>query len=153
MLIGDNSVVSIQYTLTNDSGEVMDQSQQGQPLTYLHGASNIIPGLEQELTGKVNGDDFKTTIAPELAYGERHEEMVQQVPRDSFPAEAEITPGMQFQAEAEQGPLTVVVTEATDETVTVDGNHPLAGMTLHFEGKIENVRDATEEEIAHGHVH
>lgn len=153
MLIGNNSVVSIHYTLTNDSGEVVDQSQQDQPLTYLHGASNIIPGLEKELAGKVAGDNFKTSVNPEEGYGPRHEEMVQQVPRESFPADMDIQAGMQFNAESPNGPVTVVVTAVADDKITVDGNHPLAGQTLHFEGKIEAVRDATAEEVEHGHVH
>lgn len=153
MLIGNNSVVSIHYTLTNDSGEVVDQSQQDQPLTYLHGASNIIPGLEKELAGKVAGDNFKTSVNPEEGYGPRHEEMVQQVPRESFPADMDIQTGMQFNAESPNGPVTVVVTAVADDKITVDGNHPLAGQTLHFEGKIEAVRDATAEEVEHGHVH
>lgn len=153
MLIGDNSVVSIHYKLTNDGGETIDQSQEGQPLTYLHGSSNIIPGLENELTGKVAGDSFKATVTPENGYGPRHQEMIQQVPRTSFPDNADIEAGMQFQAEAENGPITVVVTDVTDDTVTIDGNHPLAGMTLHFEGTIDNVRDASKEELEHGHAH
>lgn len=153
MLIGKNSVVSIHYTLKNDDQQIMDQSQEGQPLTYLHGANNIIPGLENELAGKVAGDSFSVSINPEEAYGPRREEMIQEVPRESFPADVEISPGMQFDAESPNGPITVVVTAVSDESVTVDGNHPLAGLTLHFEGNIENVRDASEEEIDHGHAH
>ncbi|MGK0499901.1 MAG: FKBP-type peptidyl-prolyl cis-trans isomerase SlyD [Oceanicoccus sp.] len=153
MLIGDNSVVSIQYTLTNDSGEIMDQSSEGEPLVYLHGAAGIIPGLEKELTGKVADSEFKVTIKPEEAYGEHMPEMVQVVPRNSFPADIEIQVGMQFNAESEQGPMAVSVSSVGDDTVTVDGNHPLAGLTLHFEGKIETVRDATAEELDHGHAH
>lgn len=153
MLIGDNSVVSIHYTLTNDDGVIMDQSQEGQPLVYLHGAAGIIPGLEKELTGKVAGGNFKVTITPEEAYGPHVPEMVQQVPRNSFPADIDIEPGMQFNAESPNGPVTVSVTAVSDEAVTVDGNHPLAGLTLHFEGKVEDVREATAKELDHGHVH
>lgn len=153
MLIGPNCVVSIYYTLTNDSGEVMDQSPEGQPLSYLHGAAGIIPGLEKELTGKVAGDDFTVTITPEEGYGEHRPEMVQEVPRESFPNDIEVAPGMQFNAQTAQGPVTVMVTAVGEEAITVDGNHPLAGKTLHFEGKIDNVREATAEEIDHGHVH
>jgi FKBP-type peptidyl-prolyl cis-trans isomerase SlyD len=153
MLIGKNSVVSIQYILTNDSNEIMDQSQEGEPLIYLHGAAGIIPGLENELTGKVAGADFKVTITPEEAYGDSVPEMIQQVPRSSFPPEADIEVGMQFNAESANGPMNVVVKAVSDETVTVDGNHPLAGLTLHFEGKIESVREATAEELDHGHAH
>ncbi len=153
MLIGQNSVVSIQYTLKNDSGEVMDQSPEGEPLVYLHGASNIIPGLEKELTGKVAGAEFQASIEPEEAYGQHNPEMIQEVPRTAFPEDAEIAPGMRFNAQSPNGPVTVLVAAVAEETVTVDGNHPLAGQTLHFEGKIEAVREATTEEVDHGHVH
>lgn len=153
MLIGQNSVVSIQYTLTNDSGEVMDQSQEGEPLVYLHGAAGIIPGLENELHGKVAGDAFDVTIKPEEAYGEQVAELIQQIPRSSFPADIDIEVGMQFNAETPNGPTLVSVAEVADDTITVDGNHPLAGLTLHFEGTIENVREATAEELSHGHAH
>ncbi|MFA7555638.1 MAG: peptidylprolyl isomerase [Spongiibacteraceae bacterium] len=153
MLIGQNSVVSIHYTLTNDSGDVLDQSQPGEPLVYLHGNQNIIPGLENELTGKVAGADFKVSIQPTDGYGERSEEMIQQVPRDAFPADIEIETGMQFNAESPNGPVSVTVIEVGEANVTIDGNHPLAGLTLHFEGKIEGVRDATQEELDHGHAH
>ncbi|WP_339339444.1 peptidylprolyl isomerase [uncultured Oceanicoccus sp.] len=153
MLIGQNSIVSIQYTLTNDSGEIIDQSQEGQPLVYLHGAAGIIPGLENELTGKTEGASFKATIKPEDAYGEHIPEMVQEVPRSSFPADQDIQPGMQFNAESPNGPMTVAVTAVSDDTITVDGNHPLAGLTLHFEGTIEGVREATAEELEQGQAH
>lgn len=153
MLVGPNCVVSIYYTLTNDNGEVMDQSPEGQPLSYLHGASGIIPGLEHELTGKVAGDEFKVTITPEDGYGPHREDMVQDVPRSSFPEDVDIEPGMQFNAQTPNGPVTVMVTAVAEEAVTVDGNHPLAGKTLHFEGKIDSVRDATQEELDHGHAH
>lgn len=153
MLVGPNCVVSIYYTLTNDQGEVMDQSPEGQPLSYLHGTSGIIPGLEKELTGKVAGDAFEVTINPEEAYGPHRQEMVQEIPRGSFPPDIEIQPGMQFNAQTPNGPVTVMVTAVQEETVIVDGNHPLAGKTLHFEGKIDTVREATQEEMDHGHAH
>lgn len=153
MLVGPNCVVSIYYTLTNDAGEVMDKSPEGQPLNYLHGAAGIIPGLEKELTGKVAGDDFNVTITPEEAYGPHQKEMVQQVPRSSFPGDVDIVPGMQFNAQTPNGPVTVMVTAVEEEMVTIDANHPLAGKTLHFEGKIDAVREATQEEMDHGHAH
>jgi len=153
MLIGNNCVVSINYTLKNDSGSVMDESPEGQPLVYLHGAAGIIPGLETELTGKAIGSEFKVSITPEEAYGEHQPHLVQQVERNQFPADIDLTVGMQFQAQTEGGPMPVIITELSDETVTVDGNHPLAGLNLHFEGSIADVRDATEEEISHGHPH
>ncbi len=153
MLIGQNSIVSIQYTLSNDSGEVMDQSQDGEPLVYLHGAAGIIPGLENELTGKVAGDEFKVTIKPEEAYGAHVPEMVQLIPRTSLPADIDVQIGMQLNVESPNGPRMVSVTGVAEQMVTVDGNHPLAGLTLHFEGKIEHVREATAEELSHSHVH
>ena len=152
MLIGNNSVVSIHYKLTDDDGNTLDESTEG-PLTYLHGASGIIPGLEKELTGKVAGADFKVTITADEAYGDHQPQLVQQSPRSAFPADMELEVGMQFTATSEGGEMMVAITEINDETVTVDGNHPLAGLTLHFEGTIDQVRDATEEEIAHGHAH
>jgi FKBP-type peptidyl-prolyl cis-trans isomerase SlyD len=152
MLIGNNSVVSIHYKLTGDDGKTLDESTEG-PLTYLHGASGIIPGLEKELTGKTAGAEFKVTITPDEAYGDHQPQMVQQSPRSTFPADMELELGMQFTANSEGGEMTVVITEIGDETVTVDANHPLAGLTLHFEGKIDQVRDATEEELSHGHAH
>lgn len=153
MLVGPNCVVSIYYTLTNDTGDVMDKSPEGQPLSYLHGAAGIIPGLEKELTGKVAGDEFNVTITPEEAYGRHQQEMVQQVPRSSFPGDVEVQPGMQFNAQTPNGPVTVMVTLVEEEMVTIDANHPLAGKTLHFEGKIDAVREATQEELDHGHAH
>ena len=153
MLIGDNCVVSINYILKNDSGTVMDESPEGQPLVYMHGAAGIIPGLEAELTGKAIGADFQVTIQPEDAYGEHQPHLVQQVPRSAFPEDMEIAEGMQFQAQTEGGPVPVTVSGVSDDLITVDGNHPLAGLTLHFEGSIVDVREATEAELTHGHAH
>ncbi len=152
MMIGKDCVVSINYTLTNDSGETLDQSPEGQPLLYLHGADGIIPGLEKELAGKAIGADFKVTIAPEEGYGEHQPHLVQEAPKEAF---GEHTPevGMQFTANTEQGEIPVRVTAISDATITVDANHPLAGMTLNFEGNIADVRMATAEELDHGHVH
>jgi FKBP-type peptidyl-prolyl cis-trans isomerase SlyD len=153
MLIGPNAVVSFSYTLTNEQGDIIDQSPEGESMTYLHGTSSIIPGLENELVGKVAGNEFDVTVQPENGYGERIEEMVQKMPRSTFPADAEIELGMQFGAETAQGQVTVVVTEIEDDFITVDGNHPLVGMTLRFVGKVEAVREATAEELDHGHAH
>jgi FKBP-type peptidyl-prolyl cis-trans isomerase SlyD len=146
-------VVSIHYTLTNDAGEVLDSSAGGSPLTYLQGASNIIRGLENELLGKAVGASFDVTVQPEDGYGAHLPQLVQQVPRDAFPEPDEIEAGMRFNAESDNGPISVVVAAVSDELVTVDANHPLAGAVLHFAVSIENVRSATAEEIAHGHVH
>ena len=153
MLIGNNSVVSFHYVLTNTAGEVLDASSENQPLTYLHGSRNIIPGLENELTGKVAGAEFSVTVQPEDGYGPRQPQLIQEVPRNSFPDPEGIKPGMQFSAQSDQGTLSVVVSKVTDDLVTVDGNHPLAGEVLHFAVRIAEVRDASAEEIAHGHVH
>jgi FKBP-type peptidyl-prolyl cis-trans isomerase SlyD len=152
MLIADQKVVTIDYTLTDDQGEVLDTSRGQEPLTYIQGAGNIIPGLESALAGKTAGDDLKVTIPPEQAYGQRDEELVQAVPRDRFPGEA-IEVGMRFHAQGEEGSQVVTVVSVDAANVTVDANHPLAGMTLAFEVKVIEVRDATAEELSHGHVH
>ncbi len=153
LMIGDKSVVTIHYTLTDDAGEVLDNSRDGDPMVYLHGASNIIPGLENELTGKTTGAALKVTVAPEDGYGEHSPEAIQKVPRSAFEGVEDIQPGMQFQTEGPQGMQMIVVAEVSDDEVTVDANHPLAGKTLHFDVSVEGVRDATPEEIDHGHAH
>ncbi len=153
MQIAENKVAFINYTLTNSAGEVIDSSEGHGPLGYIDGKQNIIPGLESALRGKAVGDTLKVTVPAAEAYGERHEEMVQQVPREAFQGVEQIEPGMQFHAQTEHGPLAVVVTEVDDQTVTVDGNHPLAGMDLTFDVEVTEVRDPSEEELAHGHVH
>ena len=154
MQIVDNHVVTLDYTLTDDQGAVLDSSEGRGDFTYLHGASNIVPGLERALVGKSAGDELTVHIEPEDAYGERVNELVQQVPGDMFETDQEITVGMQFHAQAAEGQMVVVtVTEIDDGIVTVDGNHPLAGKALNFEVKVIDIRDATEEELSHGHVH
>ena len=153
LMIGDKSVVTIHYTLTDDAGEVLDNSRDGDPMVYLHGASNIIPGLENELTGKTTGASLKVTVTPEDGYGEHTPEAIQIVPRSNFEGVEDIQPGMQFQTESPEGVQVIVVTEVSDTEVTIDANHPLAGKTLHFDVSIEGVRDATPEEIDHGHAH
>lgn len=153
MQISDKKVVSIHYTLTNDAGEVIDSSEGREPLPYLAGAGNIIPGLENALNGKSAGDKLEVSVTPEEGYGERHEQMIQEVPRSAFEGVDDIQVGMHFQAQSDHGPVSVVVTALTDDTVTVDGNHPLAGENLNFAVEVMEVRDATEEELEHGHVH
>lgn len=153
LMIGDKSVVTIHYTLTDDAGEVLDNSRDSDPMVYLHGASNIIPGLEKELTGKTAGATLKVTVSPEEGYGEHSPEAIQKVPRSAFEGVEDIQPGMQFQTESPQGTQIIVVAEVSDEEVTVDANHPLAGKTLHFDVSVEGVRDATPEELDHGHAH
>ncbi len=153
MQVSENKVVSFHYTLKNDAGEVLDSSRGRDPLTYLHGAGNIIPGLEKALEGKDAGDHVDVSIAPEEAYGNRNDALVQSVPRSAFEGVDEILPGMQFQAQTPNGMQILTVMKVEDDVVVVDGNHPLAGETLHFSVDITNVREATEEELAHGHAH
>lgn len=153
MNIEKDTVVSIDYTLKNSQGEVIDSSEGGEPMCYLHGAKNIIVGLEQELEGKATGDELSVHVKSELAYGERVDALVQEVPKEAFGEIADIEVGMRFQAETEQGPVPVMVTALTDTTVTVDGNHPLAGQDLDFEVTVKDVRAASSEEVEHGHVH
>lgn len=153
MQITKHAVVTMDYTLTDDSGSVIDTSKGGDKFSFIHGVGGIIPGLESELEGKKAGESFKVSIAPEDAYGEKDEALKQAVPKDRFENADEIQTGMQFQTVTEAGPQIVTVVAVDDENVTVDTNHPLAGMTLNFEVDILDVRDATEEEISHGHVH
>jgi FKBP-type peptidyl-prolyl cis-trans isomerase SlyD len=153
LMIGKNAVVSINYTLTNDAGEVMDTSEGREPLTYLHGSNNLIPGLEKEMEGKSPGQDFKVTIPPAEAYGESNPELVQTLSKEMFKGVDNVEPGMGFTAQGPQGEQNIVVTAVDGDQVTVDANHPMAGKTLHFAVEIVDVRDASEEEIEHGHVH
>ncbi|MEA3404748.1 MAG: peptidylprolyl isomerase [Pseudomonadota bacterium] len=152
MTLEDNKVGLIEYTLTDESGETLDASN-GNPLAYLHGHGNLIPGLEKELLGKTVGDKFTATIAAAEAYGERVDQLVQIVPAEMFQGVESIEVGMRFEAQSEQGMHSVEVTAVEDGKVTVDGNHPLAGLPLTFDIEIIGVRSATGEEIEHGHAH
>jgi len=153
MQIAPNSVVAFHYTLTNDQGEVLDSSEGREPLSYLQGKGNIIPGLERQLEGHKAGDKVNVRVEPAEGYGEVQPQLVQEVPRASFQGVENVEPGMQFQAQTEGGPLLVTVTKVEGDTVTVDGNHPLAGQPLNFDVAIDSVREASEEELEHGHVH
>ncbi|NVJ51357.1 MAG: peptidylprolyl isomerase [Gammaproteobacteria bacterium] len=153
MTITKDKVVSMHYTVKNAAGDVIDSSEGRDPLLYMQGHRNIIPGLESALEGKGQGDKVEAVIEPQEAYGEVVAELIQQVPRSAFEGVETLEVGMNFQAQSEQGPVNVVITEVADETVTVDGNHPLAGQTLHFNVEVVEIRDASEEEIAHGHAH
>jgi FKBP-type peptidyl-prolyl cis-trans isomerase SlyD len=154
MQISTQKVVSINYTLTNPEGKVLDSSQGRAPLTYMQGARNIIPGLERELEGKDVGDKVNVTVPAAQAYGERDPQMVQPVPRDAFKGIDNIQPGMRFQAQAPNGASRVVtVVKVEPEQITIDANHPLAGVPLTFDVTVVDVRDATDEEKSHGHVH
>jgi FKBP-type peptidyl-prolyl cis-trans isomerase SlyD len=152
MQIANQKVVTIDYTLRDDQGDVLDSSQGQEPLTYIHGAGNIIPGLENALAGKGPGESLKVTIPPAEGYGDRDEELVQKVPRDRFPG-GSVEVGMRFHAQGSAGSQVVTVVAVDEGNVTVDANHPLAGMTLAFDVKVLEVRDATADELQHGHVH
>lgn len=153
-MITQDKVVTIHYVLKDNEGNELDSSKGKDPLVYLQGASNIIVGLEEELEGKTIGDTVDAVISPEKGYGVPVDALIQTVPREAFgEAIDDIGVGKRFQAETEQGPVPVVVTAVDDKTVTVDGNHPLAGKELHFNVSISDVRDATEEELEHGHAH
>jgi FKBP-type peptidyl-prolyl cis-trans isomerase SlyD len=153
MQIANNSVVSFHYTLTDDNGQVLDSSQGREPLVYLQGVGQIVPGLEKAMDGRKVGDQFKVDVAPEEGYGVHHAELVQEVPREAFQGVEDIQPGMQFQGRGPQGVINVTVTKVEDGKVHIDGNHPLAGQTLHFDVEVTEVRPASEEELSHGHVH
>ncbi len=153
MQIAANTVVSIHYNLKNNQGETLDSSNDGEPLAYLHGAGNIIPGLERELAGKLVGDKLEVEVTPDLAYGERREELVQNVPKKHFEAIESLEVGMRLHAESDAGEHIVTITEISENEVTVDANHPLAGETLFFSVTIVDVREANEDELEHGHVH
>jgi len=153
MPIAQNSVVTIHYTLKDDAGEVIDSSREGDPIAYLHGHGNLVPGLERELEGKNTGDKVNVSVAPDQGYGEYDKSLVQQVPRRALQGIANIKVGLRLQAQTPQGPRAVVVTRLVGDMVTIDGNHPLAGKSLNFDVEITDVREATEEELSHGHVH
>jgi len=153
MQIANNAVVSFNYTLTDDQGKVIDSSDGREPLTYLQGSGQIVPGLEKAMDGHQVGDRFDVDVVPEEGYGIRHAELVQEVPREAFQGVEDVQPGMQFQGQGPQGVINVTVTKVEDGKVHIDGNHPLAGQTLHFAVEITGVREASAEELAHGHVH
>lgn len=153
MQVAKHKVISIEYTLTDPQGTELDSSRGGSPFVYIHGIGNIIPGLEAALEGKAQGEQINAVIPPENAYGVRDESLVQQLDRSQFDTEDDIQVGMQFHAMSEAGPRVVTVVSVEVDKVTIDGNHPLAGMTLHFDVTVKEIRDATGEELSHGHVH
>lgn len=152
MEISAARVATFHYILTDDAGQVIDRSPDSEPMSYFHGAGNIVPGLEKALDGRRAGDSLTVDVPPAEAYGERVEALVQDVPREAFQGIDTIEPGMQFQANGGQGPVLVTVLEVGDRQVRIDGNHPLAGKTLHFDVRITDVREATEEEKQVGRV-
>ena len=156
MQITDKLAVSIHYTLTNGAGEQLDSSRGEEPMVYLHGFGQIIPGLENALTGKVVGDKFNVIIAPADAYGERRDDMLQVVPLSMFndmEVEGKVEVGMQFHADASHGISVVTVSKVDGDEVTIDGNHPLAGEALTFDVEVMDIRPATEDELTHKHIH
>ena len=153
MQIKRNTVVTIDYTLHDDAGSLIESSEGHDPYSYIHGIGATIPGLEAALEGKETGEELTVSLPPEQAYGERNEELVQTVPRERFKFGGELAAGMQFHASTEAGTRVVTVTKIEGEEVTVDGNHPLAGATLTFAVTVREVREASAEELEHGHIH
>lgn len=153
MKVEKNKVVGIDYTLKNAEGDLIDSSAKQGPLYYIQGIGNLIPGLEKELEGKIIGNNIKVKVQPQDGYGERNEALCQSVPRAQFESGEELEVGMQFEVETDDGEIVVAVTKIDGDSVTVDGNHPLAGVELHFDVTIKDIRDASNEELAHGHVH
>ncbi len=153
MPIAKDSVVSIHYTLKDDAGEVLDSSVSAEPLTYLHGHGNLVQGLERALQGKSVGDRIEVKVPPAEGYGEYDKQLVQRVPRRSLKGISDVRVGTQLHAQTEHGARVVTVTHVQSDMVTIDGNHPLAGKSLNFEVAVTDLRDATEEELTHGHVH
>jgi len=145
-----DTVVTIDYTLTGNEGEVIDTSEGREPLAYLHGHGNIIPGLEKALEGKAEGDELKVEVQPEEGYGPHRQELVQQVSMDAFAGIDNVEPGMKFNAESAQGPLVVKVTEINGDQVTIDANHELAGQPLNFDVTVREVREASPQELETG---
>jgi len=153
MQVASNTVVSIDYTLTDEAGVVLDTSEGAEPLTYVHGVGAIIPGLEAALAGKGSGERVQVTVEPENGYGQRDLALIQTVGRDQFRGAPDIEVGMQFEATGPGGGRIVTVVHIEGDRITLDANHPLAGKTLHFEVEVVGVREATAEELEHRHVH
>ncbi len=153
MKVEKNVVVSIAYQVRTEDGVLVDEAPANQPLEYLHGHQNLVIGLENALEGKSVGDKFEVRVKPEEGYGEYNENMVQRVPKDIFVGVDELVVGMRFIADTDLGPLPVVITEVNENEVVVDGNHMLAGQELHFSVEVIATREATLEEMAHGHIH
>jgi FKBP-type peptidyl-prolyl cis-trans isomerase SlyD len=152
MQISKEKVVSIHYTLRDNSGTILDSSEGNNPLLYIQGIGNLIPGMEEGLEGKAKGDKVEIKVSPEKGYGVRNDQLIQKVPLTAFGGQ-EVRKGMQFQAGTDHGSQVVTVTEVGLDSITVDGNHPLAGVELNFSVEVVEVREATSEELSHGHVH
>ena len=152
-VVGEKKVVSIEYVLRNAAGEELDRSQPDHPLLFLCGSHNIVPGLEKQLLGKVVGDEVDAVVPPEEGYGPKMKVKDLRFPRSSFPADAKLEKGVQFMTRTEKGPMPLWVKKVQGPTVICTPLHPLAGVELHFHVKILELRDATEEELQHGHAH
>ena len=153
-MITDGKIVSMNYVLTDDAGKELDRSQPGEPFSYMHGGSQIVPGLEQALQGMLVGATKKVVVKPADGYGDLNPALRISVGRNSFPPDEKLEVGMRFMADDGSGsPLVFTVVSIEGDKVNVDGNHPLAGVTLNFNVEITEVREPTEEEIAHGHAH
>ena len=153
MEIAADRVVLIHYTLKDDDGKVLDSSAGGDPLAYIQGHGNLVPGLEKALEGKTDGNRISVTLSPAEGYGSRSQSLVQRVPKRSLQGSGEVRKGMQFRAQTDEGVRLFTVTALVGDMVTLDGNHPLADQTLHFDVEVVEVRGATAEELEHGHVH
>jgi FKBP-type peptidyl-prolyl cis-trans isomerase SlyD len=153
-IITKNKVVEIHYILTGDDKQTIDASEKDSPLPYLHGYQQIVPGLEKALAGKKVGDKLTVEVSPEEGYGTFNEELVKEIEKDQFPNGSKIEAGEMFEASGPDGnPMIIRITEVKDDTVTIDGNHPLAGKNLFFDIEIVSIREATKEELEHGHAH
>ncbi len=152
MQIADNHVVTIHYSVKTTDGDVIDSSENAEPLAFIQGSKFMIEGVEEALYGRESGQQFELTVGPEKAYGERQDQLVQEVPVNMFEG-MDVEVGMSFRATTDHGEQSVIIIDKDDTNVTVDGNHPLSGMTLVFDVTIEDVREATAEELEHGHVH
>jgi FKBP-type peptidyl-prolyl cis-trans isomerase SlyD len=153
MKIEKGHVVTFHYTLRNSEGDVIDSSENGNPLSYIHGYGHIIKGLETKLEGRAVGDKFDAVIAPKDAYGEVNQQLIQVVPKSGFEGDDELQVGIQVEVETEQGSRIAQVSKIEGKNVTLDLNHPLAGMQLFFKIELVGIRQATQEELDHGHVH
>jgi FKBP-type peptidyl-prolyl cis-trans isomerase SlyD len=152
MEIQKDHVVSLHYTVKTTEGDVIDSSREAEPLAFLQGSHFMIEGIEDALYGKEKGATFDLEVGPEKAYGHRHDDLIQEVPAAMFEG-MDVEVGMSFRATTDDGEQSVLIVDKTDSTVTVDGNHPLSGMSLAFSIEVVDVRAATPDEIAHGHVH
>ena len=153
MQVEKNKVVEIDYTLTDEGGRVLDSSDGGEPLSFIFGIGDLIAGVENALEGRSSGERIEITVPPETAYGLRDDSLLLTIERDKFGEVEELKEGQRFRMETPEGPMAFTVVKIDEAEVLVDGNHPLAGMTLNFDITIQSVREATTEELEHGHVH